>query len=541
MAAAAPPPSSLFPNGADLPRVRGLASQLAATRSVVATWLPPGGGGTSSSSDKGDWGVSTASAEASDCASSEAHATAPADGGVSTGDGSSNATAGWGPLPSTPFLPLTADMAAAMPEYTLLGRSPRARAWLSELWDPAGGAPPVDPPIDPAALAGSVASEQITRYPAPVPTGPGEDTHAFGPADEADGSGLGPAVAVSTVMVVPVEAPPLARWWTAAAGGNALLLGANDTASAADVLATSRDEAYDEDDEVVTVRVVIDIQRDLLPTASLGLLLVPPFSRGVFHRRTGEWLTLMSTTSRTDARVGRLLMMEYTCPTANGGSATHFTTLGVDAGGRLGVFSRSSAVLAPSAAMPPPAFRPTDGVTAVATATHQSLGSFGLAYAPSVDGAELPTAAGGGTRELVSMIVTSGPASVATTFRMRRMAAAVLVPPGAPRAPPPPRVVSPGGGGGDGDGRGGQGRARRLRRRRVDLDAVPSAAARARIVRNREAAARCNAARKAARVAAAGAAPVREGERSAVGDRSAAGERAAAASLLPILPRPPRE
>jgi len=435
-------------------------------------------------------------------------------------------------------------MAAAMPEYTLLGRSARARAWLSELWDPAGGSPPVGPPIDPAALAGSVASEQITRYPAPVPAAPGEDTHAFGPADEADGSGLGPAVAVATVMVVPVEAPPLARWWTAAAGGNAILLGANDTASAADVLATNTDEEYDEDDEVVTMRVVIDVQRDLLPSASLGQLHVPPFSRGVFHRRTGETLTLASAASRAGARVGRLLLMEHTCPAANGGSTTTFTTLGIDAGGRLGVFNRSSAVLEPSAPMPPPAFPPTDGVTAVATALRQSLGAFGLAYAPCAVGPGAPAAAGGGAPALVSMVVTSGPASVASTFRLRRMAAAVLLPPAVPRAPPPPVAGAPRGWGGGADGRGGWGAPRRVRRKRVDLDAVPSAAARARIVRNREAAARCNAARKAARAAAAAAPPGPGGEGSAAaGDAPGRvdGSRAPTPpSFLAILPRPPR-
>eukprot|EP00168_Porphyra_purpurea_P003224 TRINITY_DN1382_c1_g1_i1.p3 TRINITY_DN1382_c1_g1~~TRINITY_DN1382_c1_g1_i1.p3 ORF type:complete len:102 (-),score=26.35 TRINITY_DN1382_c1_g1_i1:297-602(-) len=62
--------------------------------------------------------------------------------------------------------------------------------------------------------------ERVLRFPAAAPAGPGEDAPSFLPGDEADGTGLGPALVVLTYMAVPVEAPPLWRWWTAAAGGD---------------------------------------------------------------------------------------------------------------------------------------------------------------------------------------------------------------------------------------------------------------------------------------------------------------------------------
>jgi len=371
-------------------------------------------------------------------------------------------------------------------------------------------------------------------------------------------------LAVLTNMAVAVEAPPLGRWWTATAGGGgaadargdayAAAGGAAHALAAASVGAT----AYDEDDEVVKLQIVMDVQRDLLQAAGLGPLRMPPTSRGVFHRRTGEFISLASAAADGDSPFTRLLMVEYYCPTAAGAASHTITALGVGARGGLALLHRARALIVPS--QPPAAaaaFAPTDGVTALAAAMEGLSGSYGLAYAPCPVGpaAAAATAADGGATQLVTLVLTGARASVAGAFRMRRAAVAALVPLATPRAPPDVSGAAPDaaggprarGGGGDASGCRCGGR-RRPHRKRVDVATVASAAERERIVRNRVAATRSNAARKARRDAARAALDAQR--RAVVGVNAAAVAAAASggggtvrtvgpAALGALLPRPP--
>jgi len=406
---------------------------------------------------------------------------------------------------------LTVETAAAMPEYALLGRSARARAWLSELWDPSGGPCPDGPPLDPTALAGGVAMERMLRFPTAAPAGPGEDTPSFLPGNEADGTGLGPALVLLTYMAVPVEAPPLGRWWTSAAEGNDVAdhSVADDALSAGAVAAkaAARDgvhvATYDEDDEVVTLHIVTDVHRDLLGAASLGPFTLPPTSRGVFHRRTGEMLSLVSAAAPAESPMARLLLSEHHRPMPDGSLTHTVTSFGVRPGGRIDILTRSRSVVLSSVAASPPSFPPTDGVTALAAAMQLLCGSHGLAYSPCPLGPLPAAAAVGQAPAPLPLILTCERSSLAATFRIRGLAAAALLPPVTPRAPPAStgsvrdgQGHQPAGGGGVRKG-GGRGR-----RRPVDLDALASNAERARVVRNRVLAARCNARRRALRAAA---------------------------------------
>ena len=451
---------------------------------------------------------------------------------------------------SVTFTRVTTDVAAAMPEFALLSRSARARGWLSELWDPSSGPCPDGPPLDPTALAGGVAMERVVRFPAAAPAGPGEGNPSFLPGDEADGSGLGPALAVMTVMGIPVEAPPLVQRRMFTAGGAAAAFPDVDSTVSADGVDVA---TFDEDDAVVPVRVVFDVHRDLLVEAALGVLSIPPMARGVLDRCTGEILTMFGGPAPPGSPVARVLMVEYACSEPDGGIGHTITTFGVDGVGRLWILARSRAVMTPATppSSPPPAFSPSDGVTAVAAAIQRFSGSYGMAYAPCGPATTPAVSAAGALPEMLSFVFVGGPSSVAATFRLRQMAVSKLVPLLTPRALPDPPSSHPDGDGtgrrGDGDdgaldGRGG---GRRGRRRRVDLAAVTSAAERARIVRNRAAAARCNAARKAARAAAHAAetGPDGRGEAAAkafaLAARGGLGGGGAAAWRLPaLLPRP---
>eukprot|EP00168_Porphyra_purpurea_P016321 TRINITY_DN5243_c0_g1_i1.p2 TRINITY_DN5243_c0_g1~~TRINITY_DN5243_c0_g1_i1.p2 ORF type:complete len:237 (-),score=58.49 TRINITY_DN5243_c0_g1_i1:234-944(-) len=186
------------------------------------------------------------------------------------------------------------------------------------------------------------------------------------------------------------------------------------------------------------------------------------------------------------------------------GSPTHtVTTFGVCPDGRIGLLNRARSVVSPSGAAPPPFFPPTDGVTALAAAMEQLCGSHGLAYSPCPLGPLPAVAADGHAPAHLPLILTCDGASVGATFRIRQLAAAALLPPVTPRTPPASTTGPHNAGGGGRAGGGGVGKGGgRGRRRPVDLDAVASAAQRARIVRNRELAARCNARKKALREAA---------------------------------------
>lgn len=530
---------------APLPRVRGLAAQLAATRAVVASWQPvhygAGGGlppGPRAGSPRGGGGAPPAGNPAADERAGGLAGAGSGGGGHANGSGCSSvrsavgsagvaASAHGGVSAGTP---LTAAMAADMPEYALLGRCPRARAWLAELWDPRAVPPPYSPPLHPAALAGAVAVERVMRYPAGLPTGGGgaggrsagaapndeggEDPAWYLPPDEADGSGLGPALVVMTEMAVPVEAPPLRRGWTAAPGGGAAPgwtgSEADRAAAAAEALSATAG-AYDEDAEVVTLLMVMDIHRDLLNEVTGGLVCLRPTARGVYHRRTGEMVSLISTAAPPGMGVSRLLMMEYYAP-VKGGSDTHtITTLGVGAGALL-LLNRMGAVVEPSEPRAALTFPPTDGVTAVAALTAALSGNYGLAYAPALPPGVVARApadgegGGGGLPQLIPLVLHCTMASAVTTFRMRSLALAAVRPP-----PPPPlrrlcagnrerALAAPTAAHTHPRERG----ARRPRRARLDLATISDAATRARIVRNRAAAARCNAARREARLAAHG-------------------------------------
>jgi len=492
-----------------LPRVRGLASQLAATRAVVASWRPaPAAAGRGSGSSGRSCSSAALAALQHDngTAPAQSHPAVPVGGGARGG-----AATGTAPGRDAPFIPLTKDTAEDMPEYHLLGRSARARAWLSELWDPSGGPCPDGPPLNPTALAGGVAMERMVRFLHAAPAGPGEDTPSFLPGDEADGTGLGPALVVLTYMAVPVEAPPLGRWWTSAAEGNGVAddcvadheLSAGAVAAKAAALDGVHDASYDEDDEVVTLHIVTDVQRDLLRAAGLGPFTLPLTSRGIFHRRTGEMLSLASAAAPAESPMTRLLLSEHHRPMSDGSLLHTVTSFGVRPGGHIGIFSRSRSVVRPSVAASPPSFPPTDGVTALAGAMELLCGSHGLAYSPCQLGPLPAAAADGKAPAHLPLILTCDRSSVAATFRIRGLAAKALLAPVTPRAPPSSAA-------GVRDGRGHQQagdegvrkHSGRGRRRPVNLDALPSDAHRARIVRNRVSAARSNAGRRALRNAA---------------------------------------
>ena len=248
-------------------------------------------------------------------------------------------------------------------------------------------------------------------------------------------------------------------------------------------------------------------------------------------------------------------MVEYACTELGDGISHTLTTFGVDIFDRLWILGRCGAVITPATppSPPPPAFSPSDGVTAVAAAVQRFSGSYGMAYAPCGPAPTPGATADGALPEMLSFVLVGGRSSVAATFRMRRMAAAEWVPVLTPRALPGPPSSHPNGNGrgrrGDGNGvddasaeRGGGCRGRR---RRVDPEAVPWAVERARIVCNRAAVARCNAARNAARAAVHAAERGSDGwgeeatKSSFVAARGGLGGGGAAAWRLPaLLPRP---
>jgi len=249
-------------------------------------------------------------------------------------------------------------------------------------------------------------------------------------------------------MAVPVEAPPLRRWWTATAGGGGAAEAVGDAHAATAAAGAAHAHAgagvsataYDEDDEVVTLQIVMDVQRDLLQAADLGPLRLPPAARGVFHRRTGEFVSLVSAAAGGDSPWTRLLMFEHFVPTAAGAASHTITALSVGARGGLALLRRTHALMVPAQpAAPAAVLAPTDGVAALAAAVEGMSGSYGLAYAPCPVGPAAAAAASapdGGATQLVPLVLTCARASVAGAFRMRRAAVAALVPLAAPRAPP---------------------------------------------------------------------------------------------------------
>lgn len=191
-------------------------------------------------------------------------------------------------------------MAAKLPDYALLGRCARARAWLADPWDPAAASLPC-PPLDSAALAGTVALGRVVRFRAPaVPPaatgGPPEDPHTYLPPVEADGSGRGPVFVDYTVMDIPVEAPPLRRAWASIAGERAAPAAEQswEAPSAVDTLVEALDGAYDEDEEVLTLYFVCDVQLDLMHVVVDKLVPIQPTARGFMHRMKGEVLSTMT-------------------------------------------------------------------------------------------------------------------------------------------------------------------------------------------------------------------------------------------------------
>ncbi|GAB0492056.1 hypothetical protein MMPV_003315 [Pyropia vietnamensis] len=509
-----------------LPRVRGLAALVASMRSLVASWssLPGGGDGRNdpSSGRGGDAGGGGHTGSGGDSPTSL--------GGFPDGRPAGEALS----VPAGP-MPLTPAMVAAMPEYALLGRCSRARAWLADVWDPAAAAeaaaPCPVPPLNPAALAGAVALDRVVRFPAAdalptVPGGPLEDPDTYLPPDEADGTGLGPVLADITVMIVPVEAPPLRRSWTAVSGGG-MVPPREDHAgafsAAVDASMEAVDGAYDEDDEVVTGHVIADVQRDCIGVATGGLFSVQPVSRGVLHRRTGETLSVTSMTPPPGLLASRVLLMEYCAPRANGCAVSYQTSLAVGERGSLTLLSRVDAMLQPSIPRPTLVFPPVDGITATAHFSRDIQGAFGVAFVPCVPGLTpvTPTVGGpnigsGGFPAPLPLIMQCTEASAATTARMRRRAVAALLPPSPPLLLPraavdpatTPRTAAAATAAvanatiAAGTAKQAQAGSRRPRRVRRDLDSIESEAQRRRIVRNRASAARSNAARRRERLAA---------------------------------------
>lgn len=169
--------------------------------------------------------------------------------------------------------------------------------------------------------------------------------------------------------------------------------------------------ADDDDDEVVTLHYVCDIQRDLLGAATGGLISLQPVARGVFHRRTGETLSLFTADAAPGVPASRLLMLEYCTPGVHGTAVNIMTTLGVGAGGgALTLLSRVDSVMQPSVPRPTLAFPPADGVTATAGFARAIQGAFGLAYAPCVPGhavvgaGGVPPAGRGGLPDLLPLV-----------------------------------------------------------------------------------------------------------------------------------------
>jgi len=203
----------------------------------------------------------------------------------------------------------------------------------------------------------------------------------------------------------------------------------------------------------------------------------------------------------------------------------------------------------------PPAPATFDGGAGVLAGLRPLLtSSYGMAYAPCPPAGEIANLDGGGdgggnagpVGGIISLVLTSFPASPVTSFRLRSLAVMSLVRPAPGRrlaAAAAAGAARSGGDGGTGDGGGGGGLGpRRPRRRsRVELDAVPSEAERRRIVRNRAAAGRSNAARRAARLAARDAAVAVAGGGGAAAAPPPAGGGVPAARGVPprpLLPRP---
>ncbi|GAB0489259.1 hypothetical protein MMPV_000476 [Pyropia vietnamensis] len=218
-------------------------------------------------------------------------------------------------------IPLSRSVAAGMPELELLRISPRARAWLGDVWAHDFGAPSrrqapatsetAAATLHPAALAAAVGVDRVLRFPTAAPAAAGEVAAAgYGPADEADGSGLGPALVVLSGMAVAVDAPPLPKRWAlseegeqgAAEGGRA-----ETTAPPPQVGVPTVD---DDDDAVVTLHFVADVQRDLLSSVTGRLYCIPPVVRGVFHRGTSEGLTLTTLNAPPGVPASQLALLD---------------------------------------------------------------------------------------------------------------------------------------------------------------------------------------------------------------------------------------
>ncbi|OSX73049.1 hypothetical protein BU14_0382s0010 [Porphyra umbilicalis] len=148
-----------------------------------------------------------------------------------------------------------------------------------------------------------------------------------------------------------------------------------------------------------------------MPSVDTRLSPIPRLARGVFHRRTGEMMALMSAAAPPGSPVKQQLTVDYTGPDVEGNFMHFLTTMGVDEGGRLGIISRSSAVMAPSTPRPPLSFRPSDGVTSLATAMEQMSGTFGLAYAPCLPGPAQTILPSGDLPPLLSLVLTSSMSS----------------------------------------------------------------------------------------------------------------------------------
>lgn len=432
-----------------------------------------------------------------------------------------------------------------MPELELLRRSPRARAWLGDVWAPAFGAlrrrgaggPPAAA-LHPAALAAAVGVDRVVRFPAGAPAAAGEVEGAYGPPDEADGSGLGPALAVLSAMAVPVDVPPLPQRWASPREGD----GTGESTVQAGEKAPPRADAPptsaaapsagvpvvdDDDDAVVTLHFIIEMHRDLLSPLTGHVFSIPPVVRGVFHRGTSEGLTFATVKAPPGVPANQLAIIEYVAPDGDGdGGRIHVVTVlgqggacGVGGGGGGGVggddptgggalslLMRTSAAMTPvgpvttvgGQGVVPPPLVPCSAVAGSFAGWYAHFaGSYGMAYAPFPPPG-LPLRGGGAPIDVVSLVLNSAPASPAMAFRLRSVAVSALVRTAPPR---PLRGRGGGGRGGAADAPAGHG-ARRRRRRQVVLDEVADDAARARIVRNREAAGRSNAARREARLAA---------------------------------------
>ncbi|KAK1866741.1 hypothetical protein I4F81_009256 [Pyropia yezoensis] len=307
-----------------------------------------------------------------------------------------------------------------MPELELLRRSPRARAWLGDVWAPAFGAlrrrgaggPPAAA-LHPAALAAAVGVDRVVRFPAGAPAAAGEVEGAYGPPDEADGSGLGPALAVLSAMAVPVDVPPLPQRWASPREGD----GTGESTVQAGEKAPPRADAPptsaaapsagvpvvdDDDDAVVTLHFIIEMHRDLLSPLTGHVFSIPPVVRGVFHRGTSEGLTFATVKAPPGVPASQLAIIDAA-----------MTPVGpVTTVGGQGV-------------VPPPLVPCSAVAGSLAGWYAHFAGSYGMAYAPFPPPG-LPLRGGGAPIDVVSLVLNSAPASPAMAFRLRSVAVSAL-------------------------------------------------------------------------------------------------------------------